>query len=214
MHRPAPFRLEDGDALAQAMARAPFATLITQDADGWLADHLPLLRECEGAPLGVLRGHIARANPLVAGATTRPALAIFHGPQAYITPSWYPAKQEHGRVVPTWNYQVVHAHGTLRLIDDPGWLRQVVAALSERFERDRHTPWSIDDAPEAYIDGMCRGIVGIELRIERLEGQRKASQHKPYAERAAIQRGLVEERGLDEATARCLSGMEESDERH
>ncbi|MCE3026573.1 FMN-binding negative transcriptional regulator [Salinicola sp. DM10] len=215
MHRPLPFRLDDSTAL-DAMARAPFATLITQDADGWLADHLPLLRiaEREGAPLGVLRGHVARANPLAAGAAHRPALAIFHGPQAYITPSWYPAKREHGRVVPTWNYQVVHAHGTLRLIDDASWLRDTVAALTDHFEKDRAHPWSIEDAPAGFIDGLRRGIVGVELVIERLDGQRKASQHKSDAERVAIQRGLIDERGFDEATARCLSGWRETDERH
>lgn len=122
MYQPNQFRLDDPDALKQAIDQAPFATLITHSEKGELnADHLPLLFESsDGGPAaGTLRGHIARANPLASACVDRQALAIFHGPQAYITPSWYPAKREHGKVVPTWNYQVVHAHCQLRLIDDP-----------------------------------------------------------------------------------------------
>lgn len=209
MYQPNQFRLDDPDALKQAIDQAPFATLVTQSEKGeFTADHLPLLFEAaDGGPSpGTLRGHIARANPLASSREDCQALAIFHGPQAYITPSWYPAKREHGKVVPTWNYQVVHAHGRLRLINDTDWLRQTVALLTRRFERDRPAPWSIDDAPDDYIAGMCRAIVGIELTIERLEGKRKASQHKPMEERESIQQGLRDEYGYAEDVARCLSG--------
>ncbi|WP_110657304.1 FMN-binding negative transcriptional regulator [Salinicola halimionae] len=215
MYQPSQFRVDDTDALGQAIDQAPFATLITQSQEeGLTADHLPLLFEPDGdgAASGTLRGHIARGNPLAKvmanGAETISALAIFHGPQGYITPSWYPAKREHGKVVPTWNYQVVHAHGRLRLIDDPEWLRGIVGRLTQRFERGRPSPWSITDAPEDYIAGMCRAIIGVELTIERLEGKRKASQHKPLEEREAIFHGLQVEYGYDISEARTLSGID------
>lgn len=214
MYQPSQFQLNDSEALRQAIDQAPFATLITQSQEGGLtADHLPLLFDPgDGPASGTLRGHIARGNPLARergnGAEAISALAIFHGPQAYITPSWYPAKREHGRVVPTWNYQVVHAHGRLRLIDDPEWLQGIVGRLTQRFERDRPSPWSIDDAPSDYIAGMCRAIIGVELTIERLEGKRKASQHKPLEERESILRGLRDETGYDDAASRCLSGID------
>ena len=210
MYQPNQFRLDDPDALKQAIDQAPFVTLVTQSEKGeFTADHLPLLFEAaDGGPSpGTLRGHIARANPLASGRVDGQALAIFHGPQAYITPSWYPAKREHGKVVPTWNYQVVHAHGRLRLINDADWLRQTVARLTRRFERDRPAPWSIDDAPDDYIAGMCRAIIGVELTIERLEGKRKASQHKPMEERESILLGLRDEYGYPDDAARCLSGI-------
>lgn len=215
MYQPSQFRLDDTDALRQAIDQAPFATLITRSQEGELAaDHLPLLFDPngDGPSPGTLRGHIARGNPLARevanGVEAISALAIFHGPQAYITPSWYPAKREHGKVVPTWNYQVVHAHGRLRLIDEPEWLQGIVGRLTQRFERDRPSPWSIDDAPPDYIAGMCRAIIGVELTIERLEGKRKASQHKPLEERESILRGLRDETGYDDAASRCLSGID------
>ena len=215
MSQPSQFRLDEPDALRQAIDQAPFATLVTQSEKGeFTADHLPLLFEAaDGGPSpGTLRGHIARANPLAPGrldcqTLDCQALAIFHGPQAYITPSWYPAKREHGKVVPTWNYQVVHAHGRLRLIDDADWLKKLVTELTNRFERDRETPWAVNDAPADFIDKMCRAIIGVELTIERLEGKRKASQHKPMEEREAILRGLRDESGYDDDAARCLSGV-------
>ncbi|MGQ7241946.1 FMN-binding negative transcriptional regulator [Salinicola sp. V024] len=215
MHQPSQFRLDDGEALQVAIDESPFATLVTQSHDGKLiADHLPLLFEPasdESTPAKLL-GHIARGNPLAHelknASHTRSALAIFHGPQAYITPSWYPAKREHGRVVPTWNYQVVHAHCQLRLVDDAEWLKALVTELTTRFERNRETPWAVDDAPADFIDKMCRAILGVELTIERLEGKRKASQHKPLEEREAIRRGLRDEYGYDDADSRCLSGID------
>lgn len=211
MYQPKQFRLDDPDALKQAIDQAPFATLITHGGEtGLAADHLPLLFEAAdgGSSPRTLRGHIARANPLASACVDRQALAIFHGPQAYITPSWYPAKREHGKVVPTWNYQVVHAHCQLRLIDDPDWLKALVTELTNRFERDRESPWAVNDAPADFIDKMCRAIIGVELTIERLEGKRKASQHKPMEEREAILRGLRNEYGYDDADSLCLSGID------
>lgn len=211
MYQPSQFRLEDAKTLELAIKQSPLATLITRSAEGGLtADHLPLLFEsADGEPAaGRLCGHIARANPLTSTAFDHQALAIFHGPQAYITPSWYPAKREHGKVVPTWNYEVVHVHGRMRLIDDPAWLYAVVGSLTRRFESERSLPWSIDDAPADFIAKMCRAIVGVELTIERVEGKRKASQHKPIEERQAIFRGLQAEYGYSEDQARCLSGID------
>ncbi|MHB0775647.1 FMN-binding negative transcriptional regulator [Halomonas sp. WWR20] len=206
MYLPAQFALTDSDALRTVIEANPFSSLVTTGPEGLTCDHLPLLFEPTEDGKGILRGHIARANALWR-AGERDALAIFHGPQAYITPSWYPDKQKHGRVVPTWNYQVVHAHGRLCFIEDPAWLRQNVAALVERFESQRTVPWALEDAPEDYIENMCRAIVGIELTITRLTGKHKASQHKSYEEREAIRRGLLEEYGVDAEKAACLSGI-------
>ncbi|WP_110598604.1 FMN-binding negative transcriptional regulator [Salinicola lusitanus] len=215
MYQPNPFRLDDTAAMESAIDQAPFATLITPGGGGGFeADHLPLLLETAGGESAPrrLRGHISRANPLAdapgAKVSTLPALAIFHGPQAYVSPSWYPAKREHGRVVPTWNYQVVHVRGRLRLIDDPSWLRELTGALTRRFERGRPVPWSIEDAPDDYIAGMCRAIIGVELTVERMEGKRKASQHKPREEREAIFQGLRGEYGHTAAEATILSGID------
>ncbi|MDT8894326.1 FMN-binding negative transcriptional regulator [Halomonas sp. I1] len=216
MYQPPQFRLDRAEC-HRAIEAAPFATLVTREASGAPdADHLPLLltpAADERSP-DRLCGHIARANPLAhrleEGMDEVEALAIFHGPQAYITPSWYPAKQAHGKVVPTWNYQVVHVHGRLRLIDDPHWLHEMVVALTERFESERATPWRVSDAPDDYIAAMCRAIVGVEITVERLEGKRKASQHKSLEERRAIYQGLRDEYGHDEQDATCLGGIPSS----
>ncbi|GHE20258.1 FMN-binding negative transcriptional regulator [Halomonas urumqiensis] len=218
MHWPVQFRMQEHAACHRLIGTAPFATLISTIPGAQLnADHLPLLLMPASDDQGQDRlvGHIARANPLTkhlgSAVDHVEALAIFHGPHAYITPSWYPAKREHGKVVPTWNYQVVHAHGRLRLIDDTDWLRDVVTALTERFEGDRQSPWRVSDAPDEYLAAMCRAIVGVEITIERLEGKHKASQHKPLAERQAIQRGLRVEYGYGDQDAACLSGMTPSE---
>lgn len=206
MYLPAQFAMSDPGILQEVMMAYPLATLITVGTEGVTGDHLPLLFEPTDDGKGKLCGHIARANDLWRTGE-RDALAIFHGPQAYITPSWYPDKQKHGRVVPTWNYQVVHAHGRLRFIEDVGWLRQNVAALVERFENQRESPWAIQDAPDKYIERMCQAIIGVELTITRLTGKHKASQHKSQEEREAIRQGLQTDYGIDAHSAACLSGM-------
>ncbi|MDW5376033.1 FMN-binding negative transcriptional regulator [Halomonas sp. HP20-15] len=211
MYLPERFAMTEPEQLHGVIRAHPFATLVSVDGGGLEADHLPLLLAPEAGDHGVLRGHIARANPLWHGGE-RAALAIFHGPQAYITPSWYPAKREHGRVVPTWNYQVVHAHGQLRFIDDPAWLERIVAALTQRFEHSRPQPWSLDDAPRDYIEAMCRAIIGVELTVTALNGKRKASQHRPRAERTGICTGLQSDYAFDEKSARCLCGIDEASE--
>ncbi|WP_299258052.1 FMN-binding negative transcriptional regulator [uncultured Kushneria sp.] len=204
MYLPRHFQMTSLEAQHALMARYPFATLVTVSSAGLDANPLPLLFNAQRGHHGVLEGHIARANPLWKTPPTQ-AMALFHGPDSYITPSWYPAKREHGRVVPTWHYLSVQAHGTLRFIEGPDWLRSHVAELTDRFECEQTTPWSINDAPADYIDGMCRAIVGIEFHIERLTGKHKAAQHKDEATRRAVCDAL-KEKGMVEQEAAWLSG--------
>ncbi len=163
-----------------ALMRAhPLCALVTQCDSGLVANHVPVQTRDEPSPLGCIRGHIARANPLWREyrAETQ-ALAIFAGPQVYISPSFYPSKAETGEVVPTWNYAVVHASGTLRFIQDAAWLRDFVAGLTATHEAPRSMPWKIDDAPAPYIDKMLGLIVGFEFSIAALSGKWKVSQNR------------------------------------
>ena len=206
MYRPNIFS-EDRIAAMQALIRAhPFATLVTSGAEGPDANHLPMILQAgegdDGDPsLGVLRGHVARANPLWQAVDRRvDALAIFHGPHNYVTPSWYPSKAVHGKVVPTWNYAVVHARGRLTFYDDPERLRAHVAALTVQQEAGRAAPWSLSDAPADFVDAMVGGIVGFELAISRLEGKWKMSQNREPGDRAGVVEGLNAE-GTEAARA-------------
>lgn len=201
MYLPRHFLPPDADAPQQLMRAHPLATIVVNGDGGLVANHIPLLwLPAPDAP-GLLRGHVARANPLwrQLGAAGQPALAIFHGPEAYISPSWYPSKRQTGKVVPTWNYAAVHAHGHLRAIDDPQWVRGLVADLTAQHEDKRSEPWSIDDAPADYVDAMACAIVGIEMSIERLEGKWKASQNQPEANRLGVEQGLREDGATESA---------------
>lgn len=185
---------ETRPATLQALMRArPLATLITGDgAGGFDANHIPLtLIPGDGSP-GLLRGHVARANPLwrLAGDGT-PALAVFQGDDAYISPSWYPSKHEHGKAVPTWNYVTVHARGTLRAIDDAAWLRELLETLTAEHEDRLPQPWSMHDAPADFIEKMIAAVVGIELHIDQLTGKWKVSQNQRAANRAGAAQGLA-----------------------
>jgi transcriptional regulator len=153
---------------------------------------LPFLVEPDPPPYGRLIGHLARANPQwrVAAASPVPALAIFSGPQAYVSPSWYVSKSTSGEVVPTWNYVVVHAHGDLVVHDELSWTARVVRRLTERHEGASDQPWCVDDAPPAYVERMLRGVVGVELRVTRLEGKRKLSQNRPAEDLPGVIAGL------------------------
>jgi transcriptional regulator len=156
-------------------------------------NHIPFALDATQGPLGTLRGHVARANGVWNGAPGQvESVVVFQGPQAYITPSWYPSKQQHGKVVPTWNYAVVHAHGTPRVVDDPEWLRQHVAALTAVHEAGRPEPWSVADAPAQYIDSLLRAIVGIEIPIAMLQGKWKVSQNRTTPDRLGVVAGLRE----------------------
>ena len=191
MHIPTAFSETRIDVMQELMRERPLATLVISGERGLDAHHLPMHLEPRHGPFGALHGHVARANPLVVDCT-RPsdALAIFQGPEAYITPSWYATKRETGKVVPTWNYVAVHAHGRLRLIDDPQWLRAHLEQLVADNESREASPWKISDAPADYIETMLRGIVGFEFEIVRLEGKWKASQNHPAANREGVIDGL------------------------
>jgi transcriptional regulator len=195
MYIPSAFR-EDRPEILRALIRAhPLATLVSAGADGLVANLIPFI--LVASPEGdVLRAHMAQANEQLASLReSAEALVIFQGPEAYITPSWYATKEEHGRVVPTWNYVVVQAWGTPRVIDEPQWLLAQINELTSRQEAGRAEPWAITDAPDAYIAAQIRGIVGLEIPIRRIEGKWKASQNQPDANREGVVRGLRENAG-------------------
>ena len=205
MYEVAAFREDRIDVMHALIRSHPLATLVTR-ADGALeANHLPLLIDPLPTPQGTLRGHVARANPLWRQAHKgHEVLAIFQGPQAYVTPSWYPSKRETGKVVPTWNYAVVHAYGTLIVRDDRDWLRDLVTRLTDQQEAGRSQPWSIADAPAEYIERMLATIVGIEIPVSRLTGKWKVSQNRVDADRAGVVDGLGQ---LGDTQAQAMAGL-------
>jgi len=188
---PPHFREDQVPELHDFIRAAPLATLVSSTPAGLFASHLPLLIDPEPKPFGTLSGHLARANPHWKEATSgTEALAIFTGPQAYITPAWYVAKQETGKVVPTWNYAAVHAYGTLRFFEDEASLLRLVTRLTETHEAKRAAPWAVSDAPADFVKGMLRAIVGFELTVTRLEGKWKMSQNRPPADIERVVEGL------------------------
>jgi transcriptional regulator len=192
MYIPELFKEDRVDVLHQAIRQAGLATLVSLTNDGLIASHIPLLVDPEPAPYGTLYGHLARPNPQTRGAVGD-ALAIFLGPDSYVTPAWYATKQETGKVVPTWNYVAVHAYGPLEFIDDPEHIRQHVAGLTDRHEAGQPTPWATTDAPEQFIAALVRGIIGLRLTIRRLEGKWKMSQNRPLPDRLGVAHGLAAE---------------------
>ena len=194
MYVPPLFKEDRIDVLHDAIRRTGLATLVTLAADGLIASHVPMLLDPDPAPYGTLIGHLARPNPQAHGAVPGvQGLAIFQGPDVYITPSWYATKRENGKVVPTWNYVAIHAHGPVEFFDDTERLRDVVTRLTEREEQARADPWAVSDAPAAFIDGMLKGIVGFALPIARLEGKWKMSQNRPAQDRAGVVAGLEQQ---------------------
>jgi transcriptional regulator len=175
------------------VAAHPLATLVTMGAAGLFATHLPLLLENDGSEFGLLRGHVARANAQWKEFSPEiDSLAIFSGPQHYISPNWYAGKEEHGKEVPTWNYAVVHAYGPLKVIEDEQWLLAFVSHLTDVHEAATSpAPWKVTDAPHDYIQAMLKAIVGIELPIRRLEGKWKVSQNKTEKDREGVVEGLT-----------------------
>ncbi|WP_039884365.1 FMN-binding negative transcriptional regulator [Achromobacter piechaudii] len=195
MYLPTAFR-EDDLAVQHDFIRAhPLGVVMTSGEGGLMANHIPCLLYPEGDH-GVLRLHIARANPqlrqLAAG---QECLIAFHGAQAYITPSWYATKAETHKVVPTWNFVAVHAWGTPIIQDDPGWLRAQLDALTASQEKARAQPWSVDEAPADFIAAQMRAIVGVEIPISRIEGKWKVSQNRTPADRQGVAQGLASEAG-------------------
>lgn len=192
MYLPSAFRQDDLAELHAQMQASPFALLTSAGAAGVQASHLPLLLAPDEGEFGTLYGHFARANPhwrdLQGGAE---ALAVFSGPDAYISPGWYPAKAEHSKVVPTWNYIAVHARGPVELIEEPERLLQIVSRLSDQHESGRERPWAVSDAPRDYLDSMLRAIVGFALPIHRLEGKWKLGQNRSAADQQGVRDGLA-----------------------
>lgn len=192
MYCPAAFRQNDLPSLHAQIQACGLAVVTSSGAQGLQASHLPLLLEPGEGEFGTLYGHFARANghwrDLASGAE---ALVVFSGPDAYVHPGWYPAKAEHGKVVPTWNYIAVHAWGRAEVFDEPERLLQLVSRLSERHEQGRPQPWAVSDAPREYIDTMLRAIVGFALPIRRLEGKWKLSQNRSVSDQAGVRTGLA-----------------------
>jgi transcriptional regulator len=207
MYLPSHFREERTPVLHALMRAHPLATLITVDDRGPVANHIPMEIDPGAGELGVLRGHVARGNPLwKTHRSGTEALAVFAGPHAYVTPAHYATKAATGKVVPTWNYAAVHAWGPLQVIDDAAWLRRFVEQLTDRHEaaRTNGAPWRVDDAPADYIDGLCKAIVGVEIPITRVEGKWKVSQNRPAEDRAGVASGLAES---DDAMQRAMAAL-------
>jgi transcriptional regulator len=191
-YNPPAFRETDLPKLHADIEAAGIATLITVGDDGPVVSHLPMLLDKTAAPYGTLAGHLARGNPQWSKSDlAKQAVVIFAGPDAYVSPVWYASKQEHGRVVPTWNYSLVYARGKLDIFHDEGMLREQVSRLSERFERRAGSDWEVSDAPADYIERQIKGIVGVRLHIETLEGKAKLSQNRSAADRDGVTRALA-----------------------
>jgi transcriptional regulator len=187
------FREERLPVLHEFIRQYSFASVISNGREGMRASHVPLILDSSRSPQGHLIGHVARANPQWrAFAECDEVLVIFQGPQAYISPNWYPSKQEHGKVVPTWNYLAVHAYGSVRVFEDPASLRGMLEALTDQHEAAQPAPWSVSDLPEGYIDDAMRSIVGFEVSLSRIEGIWKMSQNRSDADRLGAAAGLMQ----------------------
>ncbi len=198
MYTPSHFKQEDLAAIREVMERSGFVSLVTKTETGLIATQAPVLLD-EGGEFGVLRGHIARANlQWKTSLAEQEGLAIFVGPNGYVSPQWYASKREHGRVVPTWNYVAVHAYGPVKFSEDRDLLLDIVTRLTEKHEKSFELPWKVSDAPADYVEGMLKAIVAFEMPITRMEASWKLSQNKTDADRSGSLTGL-RERGMDVA---------------
>lgn len=203
-------------AEAQALMEAhPLGAWVAPGSEGLVANHVPFLLDRSRGKLGTLLGHVSRANPVWRQLPdSDQSVVMFQGPQSYITPGWYPGKQAHGKVVPTWNYAVAHAHGVARAITDEAWLRDLLVRLTAVHESKRQSPWKVTDAPAEFIDKLMRAVVGIEIPIDRLVGKLKASQDEDLQDRQGTVAGLAAE-GTENAAAmsalveRAMAGGED-----
>jgi transcriptional regulator len=202
VYLPPKFAMSDDD-VAAALNRAGFAQLVTHGPDGLLVTPLPLLYD---AGRHALLGHVARANPHWHAAGS-PSVAIFTGPQSYVSPGFYATKAETGKVVPTWNYEVLNAYGPLTVHDDAAWLYDLVSRLTDRHEADREQPWHVTDAPETFIAGQLNAIVGIEIVLERVEAKAKMSQNQPPRNREGVVEGLSQGSAMDQAVAQRVTEL-------
>ncbi|MHB8635676.1 MAG: FMN-binding negative transcriptional regulator [Fimbriimonadaceae bacterium] len=201
MYIPKHFEQASVEVMHDLIRERPLATIVTWGVDGLSANHIPLHLSPSPSPYGTLLGHVARANSMWRDSNPAgEALAIFHGPDAYVSPSWYATKRETGKVVPTWNYAVVHAYGKLVVHDDPAWVRTQLDALTLDNEAPLAAPWTPEDAPAGYIEKLTHAIVGIEIVVTRLLGKWKVSQNQPPENRAGVVAGLETRGSLDMAT--------------
>jgi transcriptional regulator len=205
MYQPPHFREERTEVQHALMRAHPLALLVTFGEGGLTANPVPLILHPERGEKGVLRGHLARANPQWRSFDPSvECLAVFQGVDAYITPSWYATKRETGKVVPTWNYAVVQAYGRLTVIEDSGWLGEQVRSLTDRHEAARPAPWAVADAPENFVRAQLKGIVGIEIAINRIEAKWKVSQNRNEADRDGVTEGLL---GEEDEAARAMASL-------
>jgi transcriptional regulator len=191
MYNPEAFREEDRLEIAAMIRSCRLATFVTNTATGLMATPVPMLFVDGEGERGVLYGHISKANPQWKESSAEDGLVIFQGPNAYVTPAWYPSKAETGRVVPTWNYVAVHAYGPAEFYHDRDRLLDVVTRLTDLHEAGRPNRWSVSDAPAEYVEGQLRGIVGIRIPIRRLDAKKKLSQNQPVQNRAGARAGLA-----------------------
>ena len=206
MYLPPAFRDEELPSLHQTMRDARLANFVTSTAEGLMASPLPLFLAAGEGPYGTLYGHLARANSQWKLRPAGDAVALFMGPDAYISPAWYPSKAEHHRVVPTWNYVAVHAYGAVEFFDDADRLLDVVSRLTNLHATGSKTPWSVSDAPKEFIAAQLRGIVGLRMPITRIDGKRKMSQNRSVEDRAGVVAGLnANERPSDRIVAGLIA---------
>ncbi|WP_432455178.1 FMN-binding negative transcriptional regulator [Agarivorans sp. QJM3NY_29] len=210
MYLPKPFIQDDWSSTVELLGNYPLACIVSQSATGLVAEHIPLLLLEVQPEQWVLRGHIAKGNPLANRlAQPLPVLVIFQAEQAYISPNYYPTKQSDPRVVPTWNYQVVHINGQLRGIDDSQWKLALLAELTKTHEAQQLQPWQLRDAPESYIEQLNKAILGIEVSVEQVQAKSKMSQNQSPQNQAGVLRGLAErQHPMAEVLARQISGIQ------
>jgi transcriptional regulator len=205
MYVPPAFKDTELASIHATIRGARLANFVTSTANGLLCTPLPLLFDESEGEHGVLYGHVAKANPQWKEAVVGEALAIFNGPDAYVTPSWYVSKQEHGKVVPTWNYAAVHAYGQVEFFEDADRLYQVITRLTNLYENPRAESWAVTDAPMDFIKSQLRGIVGLRMPIARLDAKRKMSQNRSEADRAGVATGLAKsDRDSDRIVAKMI----------
>ena len=210
MYLPAHFQEDRIEVLHQLIRNHPLGMLVTLTANGagtqnLEANHIPFLIDAEPAPFGTLRGHVARANPVWKEFSREvEAMVVFQGPDAYISPSLYASKKEHGKVVPTWNYAVVHAYGEIKVVDDAEWMRPFLERLTDRHEAPRAAPWKVGDAPEDFLRTTMRAVVGIEIPISKLMGKWKVSQNRSKADREGVAAGLG---GMTGEAEQAMAGL-------
>jgi transcriptional regulator len=209
LYNPPAFRETDLAALHAQILGTGLTTLITVGDNGSIpgpiVSQLPMLLDPKAGPSGTLTGHLARGNPQWKDSDfSKPAIAMFIGPDAYVSPSWYPSKAEHGKTVPTWNYSLIYVRGMIETFDDAEELRAHVTALTERFERDAPAPWKVSDAPEDYLQRQFKGIVGLRLTIDTIEGKAKLSQNRTKADQDGVIAALSASERSDD---RAISGM-------